>query len=47
VFRVETLFNREMFLTHIQNMFQVQVFWVVTPCNVVVGYQLFRDPCCL
>jgi len=20
-------------------MFQVEVFWVVTPCNVVVGYQ--------
>jgi len=28
-------------------MFQVEVFWVVTPCNVVVGYQRFRDPCCL
>jgi hypothetical protein len=26
---------------------QVQVFWVVTPCNVVVGYQSFRGPCCL
>jgi hypothetical protein len=22
----------------------VQFFWVVTPCNVVVGYQLFRGP---
>jgi len=21
---------------------QVEVFWVVTPCSVVVGYQLFR-----
>jgi hypothetical protein len=22
---------------------QVEVFWVVTPCSVVVGYQRFRD----
>jgi hypothetical protein len=28
-------------------MFQVKVFWVVTPCSVVVGYQCFRRPCCL
>jgi len=28
-------------------MFQVEVFWVVTPCSVVVGYQSFRGPCCL
>jgi len=28
-------------------MFQVEVFWVVTPCNDVVGYQCFRDLCCL
>jgi hypothetical protein len=29
--------------------FQVQVedFWVVTPCNDVVGYQRFEGPCCL
>jgi hypothetical protein len=28
--------------------FQVEVFWVVTPCGVMVGgYQLFRSPCCL
>jgi hypothetical protein len=26
---------------------QVEVFWVVTPCSVVVGYQCFRGPCCL
>jgi hypothetical protein len=26
---------------------QVVVFWVVTPCIVVVGYQRFRGPCCL
>jgi hypothetical protein len=25
--------------------FQMEVFWVMTPCNVVVGYQLFRGPC--
>jgi len=23
-------------------MFQVEVFWIVTRCSVVVGYQLFR-----
>jgi hypothetical protein len=28
-------------------MFQVEVFWVVTPCSVTVGCQRFRDPCCL
>jgi len=26
---------------------QVEVFWVVTPCSVVVGYQRFGEPCCL
>jgi len=26
---------------------QVEVFWVVTPCSVVVRYQRFRGPCCL
>jgi hypothetical protein len=25
----------------------VEVFWVVTPCRVVVWYQSFRGPCCL
>jgi len=25
---------------------QVKVFWVVTPCSVVVGNR-FRGPCCL
>jgi hypothetical protein len=24
----------------------VAVFWVVTPCSGVVGYQCFRGPCC-
>jgi len=28
-------------------MFPFEVFWVVTPCSVVVGYQRFRGPCCL
>jgi len=28
-------------------MFQVDVFWVGTPCSVVVGYQCFWRPCCL
>jgi hypothetical protein len=26
---------------------QVEVFWVVTPCSVVVEYQRFRDTCCV
>jgi hypothetical protein len=30
-----------------KKMFQVEVFWVVTPCSVVVGYQRFGVPCCL
>jgi len=28
-------------------MFQVEVFWVVTPCSDVAGYQRFRGPCCI
>jgi hypothetical protein len=28
-------------------MFQVEVFWFVTPCSVVVGYRRFRGPCYL
>jgi hypothetical protein len=28
-------------------MFQVEVFWVVTPYSVVVGYRRSRSPCCL
>jgi hypothetical protein len=33
----------------LKNQFQIQVdfFWVVTPCSVVVGYQRFGGPCCL
>jgi hypothetical protein len=26
---------------------EVEVFWVVTPCSAVAGYQHFRGPCCL
>jgi len=24
-------------------MFQVEVLWVVTPCNIVIGYQRFEE----
>jgi len=27
--------------------FQVEVFCVVTPCSIVVGYQRYKGPCCL
>jgi hypothetical protein len=30
-----------------KTVFQVEVFWIVTPCSVVVGYQRFRGSCCL
>jgi hypothetical protein len=26
---------------------QDEVFWVVTPCSAMVGYQRFRGPCCV
>jgi len=26
---------------------QIEVFWVVMPCSVVLGYKHFRGPCCL
>jgi len=32
---------------HITVLIHVEVFWVVTSCNVAVGYQHFRGPCCL
>jgi len=33
-------------LTYVQVMvrLQIDVFWVVTPCSVVVGYRRFRGP---
>jgi hypothetical protein len=24
---------------------QIEVFWVVMPCSVVVGYKYFKGPC--
>jgi len=32
---------------NLSQMYHVEVFWVVTPCSVVVGYQCFRRRCCL
>jgi hypothetical protein len=32
---------------HLVYIIQVKVFWVVTSCSVVVGYQRFGGPCCL
>jgi len=26
---------------------QVEIFWVVTPRSIVVGYRRFGGPCCL
>jgi len=33
--------------TAVNLLIQVEFFWVVTPCNFVVGYQHFRGSCCL
>jgi hypothetical protein len=30
-----------------EGLFKVKVFWVVTPCSVVVRYQRFGGLCCL
>jgi len=30
-----------------QHQIQAQIFWVVTPCGDVVGYQRFGGPCCI
>jgi hypothetical protein len=38
-------FSDESFEVFTAVMFQVEVFWAVTPCNVVVGYQPFRGQC--
>jgi hypothetical protein len=27
--------------------FEVEIFWFVTPCNIVIGCQRFRGPYCL
>jgi len=37
----------ESFETFTTVMFQVDVFWFMTPCSVVVGYQRLRGPWCL
>jgi hypothetical protein len=31
----------------LKNLIQVEIFWVVVRCSVVVGYQRFGGPCCL
>jgi hypothetical protein len=33
--------------TKIKALVKVEVFCVVTPCSIVVGYKHFGDPCCL
>jgi len=43
----KTLGGHDSFETSMEVMFQVEVFWVVTPCSEVVGYQRFRGPCCI
>jgi hypothetical protein len=32
-----------MFQAFKEAMFEVEVFWIVTPCSVVVGYRRFGD----
>jgi hypothetical protein len=41
--------NNFLYLCFLQyhNSFRVEVFWVVTPCGGVVGYQCFGGTCCL
>jgi hypothetical protein len=35
------------FYVNILTGFQIEAFWVVTPCGVMVGYQRFGGQCCL
>jgi hypothetical protein len=35
------------FIVSVGKYVQIVVFWVVTPCIVLAGYQSFRDPCCI
>jgi len=45
--KVVTWIKRKMqFDTFTAMMFQVEIFWVATPCIVMVGYQHFRLTCC-
>jgi hypothetical protein len=34
-------------LTQVTSLSQIDVFWVVTPCSVMVGYNRFGGPCCI
>jgi len=34
-------------MVNLAYLFQVEVFWIVKLCSVVVGYQRFRGPHCL
>jgi hypothetical protein len=45
--RTDKIGFRASFETSTAVIFQVEVFWDVKPCCVVVGYQRFRAPCCL
>jgi hypothetical protein len=49
VYRFNGYFNNmyASFETFMAVTFQVKVFWVVTACSVVAGYQYFRGLCCL
>jgi hypothetical protein len=38
---------RKAFLTVLTAKIQIELFWVVTPCGNVIGYQRFGGPCCL
>jgi hypothetical protein len=42
IFVKQFCFSFEVFTAVI---FQAEVFWVVTPCSAVLGYQRFRGPC--
>jgi len=37
--------HQKAFQTIYVNPFQVEVFWFVTTCSVLLGYQRFRGPC--
>jgi hypothetical protein len=43
----QNVFNKAIFEAFMAVMIQVEVFCVVMPCSVVVGYHRFRGPCCL
>jgi hypothetical protein len=41
------MYVRHFHRRRVQSLFQVEVFWVITPFIVVVGHKLFRGPCFL